>query len=544
MLKRNRTLKVLNLSENKLDVQCLVIIAEALKYNSSLETLDLNKNPCSGPGLEGIQSLRTAFTLNTALKRLFLSSTSMTSAGAIALAEFLPESTSLLHLDLTMNSFDIAGVMALSSGLKANHVMRCLDVNIPPGDEEFARMCREILNSCVRNTEEAERITKGAEGSSTGSGRGLGKGVWGMIEESELAKSIRKDEEKKIESDVVVRARACLTSLANVTAAPSSTVNPEHIADAATKARVVVNELTTVIQETEDPIQMEELLGINDQLLALLKKVPGGGKPTLTLYGLGLSLPGIEPVGGDTTLANGSPAFLNGHANGHFPEGEDDDDTPTTPRIDKGKRKAEPEPEVPEKVLSPTFLIAESSEDEDEDGRRYVIAPEHLEEVTSPTDRSRSWVEEEGEVFRRGTILLGPEEMEGEYAGEELRKELLEAMVERPPPRPLTDDFGIEIIPGSMNFEDQRSTSSVPPSDPSPTIETPKPSPRPYISRTRSTSSSIMSLISPVGTDHPDLNGPVVESLVSATLSLSPTSPGASGRPYFPRSQSSPNVES
>jgi protein phosphatase 1 regulatory subunit 37 len=63
----------------------------------------------------------------------------MTSAGAIALAEFLPESTSLLHLDLTVNNLDIAGVMALSSGLKANHVMRCLDVNIPPGDEAFAR---------------------------------------------------------------------------------------------------------------------------------------------------------------------------------------------------------------------------------------------------------------------------------------------------------------------------------------------------------------------------------------------------------------------
>ena len=63
----------------------------------------------------------------------------MTSAGAIALAEFLPESISLLHLDLTMNDLDIAGVMALSGGLKANHTMRCLDVNIPPGDEEFAR---------------------------------------------------------------------------------------------------------------------------------------------------------------------------------------------------------------------------------------------------------------------------------------------------------------------------------------------------------------------------------------------------------------------
>jgi protein phosphatase 1 regulatory subunit 37 len=61
------------------------------------------------------------------------------SAGAIALAEFLPESVSLLHLDLTMNTLDLAGVMALSSGLRANHVMRCLDLHIPPDDEEMAR---------------------------------------------------------------------------------------------------------------------------------------------------------------------------------------------------------------------------------------------------------------------------------------------------------------------------------------------------------------------------------------------------------------------
>ena len=39
-------------------------------------------------------------------------------------------------------------------------------------------------------------------------------------------------------------------------------------------------------------------------------------------------------------------------------------------------------------------------------------------------DRSKSWVEEEGEIFRKGTVLLGPEEMEGEYAGEDLRREV------------------------------------------------------------------------------------------------------------------------
>lgn len=38
--------------------------------------------------------------------------------------------------------------------------------------------------------------------------------------------------------------------------------------------------------------------------------------------------------------------------------------------------------------------------------------------------RSRSWVAEEGEVFRKGAVLLTPEEMENEYDSEELRKEV------------------------------------------------------------------------------------------------------------------------
>ncbi len=33
-------------------------------------------------------------------------------------------------------------------------------------------------------------------------------------------------------------------------------------------------------------------------------------------------------------------------------------------------------------------------------------------------------VEEEGEVFRKGIVLLDPEEMDGDYAGEDLRREV------------------------------------------------------------------------------------------------------------------------
>jgi protein phosphatase 1 regulatory subunit 37 len=150
-----------------------------------------------------IHSLRTAFTLNTALKQLFLTATGLTSLGAIALAEFLPESASLLALGLTENAIDLAGVMALSGGLKSNHVMRCLDLSIPVGDEEMARGCREIFNTCVRNTEEADKASKDAAAAIEGeTEEEREKGaVWGMIDKSQLAKAIRLDDAKKVSYD-------------------------------------------------------------------------------------------------------------------------------------------------------------------------------------------------------------------------------------------------------------------------------------------------------------------------------------------------------
>ena len=66
----------------------------------------------------------------------------------------------------------------------------------------YSRMCRDILNSCVRNTEEAEKNIRNPEsGNSGGSKRSLGKGVWGMIEDSELAKTIRQGNGTSVSHD-------------------------------------------------------------------------------------------------------------------------------------------------------------------------------------------------------------------------------------------------------------------------------------------------------------------------------------------------------
>ncbi|KAK7062731.1 hypothetical protein VNI00_000219 [Paramarasmius palmivorus] len=605
VLKRNRTLKVLNLSENKLDVACLVAIADALKYNTCLETLDLSRNPCCGSGsssgsgsltkdrdrlthgnstlsrsdkpseLEGIQSLRTSLTLTTSLKRLFLSSTNLNTQGAIALAEFLPESRSLLHLDLTGNDdLGVAGVMALNEGLKRNRVMRCLDLEVPPGAEEYTR---EILNTCIRNTEEAEKTVQQEQAQGYKSKATL----WGMIEESELAKSVRfaGDDVGMIDTDVVLRARGCIRLLNNYVknpsiplyspqSTPSRTISPPLSPQ--TPVSGVFSPTTTTFSSfsllssrnqsspnKEDPptvITPEELIqksqgvikelgmvitsGQDDIITAAHSTTPatpittvGGGRqgrPALTLQGLGLKF---------HNSGNGEGASING--SGPSTVANEEASSPTTPKIDKGKRRAEPEPIEHEKSL---FRVPE-----DED---YGLEAGEDPQSPSSTDRSRIWVEEEGEVFRKGNVLLGPEEMEGEYAGEDLRRELLEAMVERPAPRTLSvDEFGVELPP-----EEAEAPPAPLPTEPS------KPQPRPYISR-RSSSSSIMSLVSPTvekaaalplpASPKLDSNGTYFQGsgksplspTVSSPIPGTPTRETGSPRPYVPRMRASSNLD-
>ncbi|RIB03652.1 hypothetical protein C2G38_2224423 [Gigaspora rosea] len=156
-LRRNQSLKELHLSENRIDFKGLIFIADGVKHNCHLDLLDISRNPVGGPSVEGVTSLRNALSLNTTLKKLFLSNTQLSTEGAIALAEYLPETKSLVHLDLTSNlGIDIAGVMALAVSIKMNYSVRILDVNVQPNDTEAAGLSRDILRTCVRNTEIAQ----------------------------------------------------------------------------------------------------------------------------------------------------------------------------------------------------------------------------------------------------------------------------------------------------------------------------------------------------------------------------------------------------
>lgn len=137
----------------------------------------------------------------------------------------------------------------------------------------------------------------------------------------------------------------------------------------------------------------------------------------------------------------------------------------TSPKIDyKGKGRATPQDEEPPEDLFGTPRRQHDDEERQENGMSQSQDDSLKHEVSSPVERSRAWVVEEAEVFRKGQVLLGPEEMgeveEGEGAqatGDELRLEvsfctecvefgllttasqLLEAQVERPRQRLLDD---------------------------------------------------------------------------------------------------------
>jgi protein phosphatase 1 regulatory subunit 37 len=207
----------------------------------------------------------------------------------------------------------------------------------------------------------------------------------------------------QIESDVVVRARSCIALLdsmfapppiAPVSASPTTTTaaRPPSPAAALKQAEALTRELSTTIQATEDLGRMEELMNVNDELTTFIARAPPPGRPTLTLQGLGLKwAPGAtvaspameneDSIARLGALPQGGDAAASGYV------GLEEEELPTTPRVDKGKARAVPEPEEPEKVLSPTLTDEDdelgerfSPEEEREDDEETVIGE-------SPTDR-------------------------------------------------------------------------------------------------------------------------------------------------------------
>ena len=157
-------------------------------------------------------------------------------------------------------------------------------------------MCHEILNWCIRNTEKA-----GARARSEGSFRG--QKVWGMIEGSALARDVRKEESTRVsrsfyligslaltpslqprvqsESETILTAQSIkaeiervLRTSSGLPPSPDSPTSRRPTIDTMLleQARSVLPALAAMIQASDDPHRLEEMLLLNDELTELIDK--------------------------------------------------------------------------------------------------------------------------------------------------------------------------------------------------------------------------------------------------------------------------------
>jgi len=222
-----------------------------------------------------------------------------------------------------------------------------------------------------------------------------------MIEESKLAKTFRKDEDKKVvsqspreplesllilkgaqnEDETVARARQCKEQLERLLA--HSTVaskgdesNAKAAPELIERTKAVLPLLAEIIRTSSNSTRLDDLLSLNDTLTSLLPRA--SPKPRISLQGLAIDLNGLTV----SHTGNGSGVHEN-HASGDREE-LTDDDVLSTPRLDKGKGKAPPEPEAVEPVLTPPggFTVADSDSEEIEHGVTHGD-----DDARSPTDR-------------------------------------------------------------------------------------------------------------------------------------------------------------
>lgn len=330
-----------------------------------------------------------------------------------------------MHIDLTSNpAVETAGIMALAVGLRANKIVRCLDLTVGMGDEEGAGLSRDILQSCIRNTELAQ------DKSSTKAAR---QAVWAPIQRSTLARQAK-------EADSARAMAEAQSSAATPAGQARSTVfemSPDEVESAAeevvqslTEGVEVSDALGVVVKDVQGVLERAKVL--RERLEEMVQQsVDGdGGDRLQVLLGLMDRLTvqvdvAEKAVEADTAkqaqaieddkVKQRQPLKIStnlGPAGGLFP----------SPNV------STPVKNVPaEMASSPNFTLADSSDEDDDDDEEDdddMGGLPGLPPPDSPTvQKSLKMVEEEGEVFRKGVVLGTADAEQGEEVSTEKLKQ-------------------------------------------------------------------------------------------------------------------------
>ncbi|KAL9965567.1 hypothetical protein ACROYT_G029381 [Oculina patagonica] len=149
-LKKNTSLTELYLSGNNIGDHGATGLAEALQNNTSLTVLDLSVNNI---GHHGATGLAEALQNNTSLTVLDLSGNNIGDHGATGLAEALQNNTSLTVLDLSGNNIGHHGATGLAEALQNNTSLTELDLSVNNIGDHGATGLAEALKKNTSLTE-------------------------------------------------------------------------------------------------------------------------------------------------------------------------------------------------------------------------------------------------------------------------------------------------------------------------------------------------------------------------------------------------------
>ena len=124
-LQYHQNLKILDLSTNDIDEDCIIYIADILLHNQSITSLNLCANNI---GDRGIILLSNAISQNLNLQNLRIDFNNISHIGTSTLSEALRINTSLKNINLAINNIGNEGVIALSDVMKTNKSFEILNL--------------------------------------------------------------------------------------------------------------------------------------------------------------------------------------------------------------------------------------------------------------------------------------------------------------------------------------------------------------------------------------------------------------------------------
>mmetsp|Transcript_572 Transcript_572/g.701 ORF Transcript_572/g.701 Transcript_572/m.701 type:complete len:394 (-) Transcript_572:3586-4767(-) len=115
VLRRNNSIKVLDISNNRIEAEGIAKIDEALATNNTLEELGISDNSL---GAEGVANMRNMIVNNRSLKKIMLQYNNIGEDGALSLATFLQANDSLENVVLLEKYVRLLVMRGLISGGK------------------------------------------------------------------------------------------------------------------------------------------------------------------------------------------------------------------------------------------------------------------------------------------------------------------------------------------------------------------------------------------------------------------------------------------